>query len=708
MISAPPIAPASRQARYSRRKSDEDAEIGPPPLTDAQRAIGDELREACRGDLLEFNIRVFPNSTGLKPFGDVQRDSIAHDQAVITNGGRVCKAEPRGYGKTTRTCNAALWADLYGYRRMIPIFSANMEKSKNQVMARWKAELMGNDLLFWMFPELIWPLRALENKPQRCASQTMNGEPTHTKWTADRIVFPHVPGVPGSGSVLIALPLKSCRGATHTTPDGTVLRPELCIFDDVQKDEDADNPNTIRKIEELIDHTAMMLGGHSQTMSAIMSCTVRQLDDLSEIYLKKPSWRRVRYKMLNTPSEVEDSFWLDEYAGVRTAYDPESPDDQERAHRESLALYESKREIADKGATVSWDWAYAWNDAEPTEISAIQHAYNIRIDLGESVFSSECQNDPVRETGGLVMLSPAEICAKQSDYLRGQFPQECTTLTFFVDVHPSILYWGVWAWEPFFTGYCIDYGTFPDQRRRYFSHDMLQRKLGDVFPRRDLESTTTAALDVLIHGSDEHQCEGLVHKEWLRSDGVPMKIARGLIDANGEASDAVKKFVRHSDFSAILMPSYGKGIGAKHKPISQWEQSRGRQDIGPEWTFLQPKQGDPRGVVFDTNFWKTRWHRGIALPKGSRGALYLYATDPEHHRMLADHCRSEKPTEVIVGSRVVYEFGEPKPGADNHMWDCAVGNMVAASTAGIKSVASSGADFVRKSMSQGMRARRGA
>jgi hypothetical protein len=679
-----PHVELSKQARYSRRKQSEEAEIGHPPITDEQRALGQQLRQETWDDLEAFNVKVFPNSTGLKPLGEVQRDSIAHDRSVIVGGGKVCKGEPRGYGKTTRTCNGAMWGVLTGRRRMVPIFSANMEKSKNQVMARWKAEILGNDLLFWMYPELIWPLRALENKPQRCASQTMNGEPTRTQWTADRIVFPHAPGVPGSGSALIALPLKSCRGATHTTPDGTVLRPELCIFDDVQKDEDADNPNTVRKLEELIDHTAMMLGGHSQTMSAIMSCTVRHLDDLSEQYLKKPSWRRVRYKMLTSPSAFEKEHWLGTYAEIRQAYDPESPEDQERAHRESLAYYIAHRDEMDRGAVVSWDWAYAWADDEPTEISAVQHAYNILIDLGPGVFASECQNEPMRESGGLPMLSAREIQAKQSNYARNSFPKECTTLTLFADVHPSILYYAVWAWEPNFTGYCIEYGTFPDQRRGYFSHDGINRRLEDLFPGRDLDATCTAGLKALIAGSDDHHFEGLLRREWIDSGGVPMRISRGLVDANGEASDAVKKFIRHSEFSAILAPSYGRGITAKQKPISQWQQSRGRQDIGPEWTYLQPKPGDPQGILFDANFWKTRFHRALALPAGSRSALYLYETEPTDHRMLADHCTSEKPTEVTVGSRVVYEFGNPRAGADNHFFDCMVGNMVAASRAGIK------------------------
>lgn len=692
----------SKQARYSRKKTAEAAEIGPPPITDEQRAEGRRLWDLCKDSLENFNTLLFPNSTGLKPFGVVQKTSISHDESVICDGGRICKAEPRAYGKTSRTCNAALWGVITGRRSMVPVFSANLEKSKNQIMARWKAELLNNNLLFWMCPELIWPFRALGNKPQGAASQTCGGELTHIKWTADRVVFPFLPGVIGSGTALIALPLKSCRGATHSTPDGTILRPDLCIFDDVQKDEDADNPNTILKLRELITHTALMLGGHSQSMSAIMNCTVRRVDDLSERFLKDPSWRRVRYKMLTAPAKLEKEFWLGEYADIRNAYDPEDPDDQRRAQFESLRLYESKRDEADDGAAVTWDWAYQWADVEPTEISAIQHAYNIRIDLGESVFASECQNEPVRESGGLRILSVDEICRKQSAFERGQFPADCTVLVSFIDVHPEILYWHDWAMAPGFDAYLIDYGTFPDQRRRHFNHKMLARSLRHLFPGMDTAATINAGIDGLLHGYEHDAWPGLMRRERTRADGVPMKVSQCFADANGEESDAVKNALRRSEFAASLTPSFGKYVGAKHKPISQWQNAKG-VDAGPEWLPTQAKAGQLSGVIFDTNYWKTRFHRGLALPPGSKGAIYLYKhSDPEHHRMIAEHFRAEKPVEVTVGSRTVYEFAEPGPGQDNHFLDCGVGALVAASKMKISNVPPRPSRTVTKSPAEWM------
>ncbi len=658
-----------------RKREDrrEAAEIYDPPISDEQRRIGAELRELCRNDLREFNVRVFPNSTGLKPFGPVQLDSIAQDQSVILQGGKVCKAEPRGYGKTTRTKNASLWATLYGYRHLVPVFSSNITKSKTQIIAGWKGELISNDLLLWMFPDLVWPLRALENKPQRCPSQLYRGKLTHTAWTADRIVFPHVEGEPGSGSVLVALPLKSCRGVNHTTPDGVVLRPDLVLFDDVQTDEDAANPSTVKKIEDLIDHSAMMLGGHSVSMSAIMSCTVRCEGDLAETYLKKPGWRRVRYKMLDAPAEAQESFWFGQYAEARAAYNPEDPDDQRRAHVECLALYEASRELADKGAKVTWDWAYAWGDAEPVEVSAIQHAYNIRIDLGESVFASECQNEPLPEQANLAILTAPEIQKKQHGYKRGEIPAACDVVTSFIDVQGSLLYWLTAAWQPDFTGYLIDYGAWPEQGREYFTLRDARKTLRRKYKGTDDEGAAFQGVQDCI--------AFLCDREYRRRDGATLRMRRLLVDCNGQISEKLNEACRQSKYAPILTPSYGRGITATQKPISQWQQSRGKR-CGPEWVPTEAKGKHLVGVIVDVNYWKKRFHDALALPIGSRGSISLFEAKAQTHRMLAEQLASEKPTLVESNGRSALEWGL-RSGHDNHLFDCAVGSMVGASLCGV-------------------------
>ena len=52
---------------------------------------------------------------------------------------------------------------------------------------------------------------------------------------------------------------------------------------------------------------------------------------------------------------------------------------------------------------------------------------------------------------------------------RGEIPIACNKLTMFVDIQQNLLYYVVAAWEEDFTGYVIDYGSYPDQQRAYFT-----------------------------------------------------------------------------------------------------------------------------------------------------------------------------------------------------------------------------------------------
>jgi hypothetical protein len=498
--------------------------------------------------------------------------------------------------------------------------------------------------------------------------------------------LPTIPGSPASGAVIKPRGIgANIRGIRHKGADGVQARPDLILLDDPQTDESARNPERVTQQLETLNKAILRLGGHKRRLAAVCNATIIECDDMIDQLAdrkKHPAWQTERIPMLRSYAKHQDDFWLGPYADARNSYSADLPGDQERAHREATQLYAQNRELADEGAEATWVACFE----EGTEISAIQHAYNIIIDTGMDAFMAECQNQPVRDTSGLVLLTPDEICRKQCGYARDAIPPECTLLTAFVDVHPEILYWQVWAWQQGFTGYLISYGTFPDQRRRHFAHNHLLRKLRQLFGGCDTSAKITAGLNGLLHGYEPESWHGLLARQWSRLDGVPMRIGCALCDANGEESDTVKAVIRQSQFASILAPSFGVGIGAKGAPMSRYHGYKSKI-YGPEWMPTKPRPGEPQGIKFDSNYWKTRFHRALALPAGSRGALYLHKAQPADHRQLADHWNAEKAKEVTANGRLVYEFVQ-KPGADNHYLDCAVGNMVAASRAGIKSVVS--------------------
>jgi len=665
------------KAKWARRHSSEGSEIGPPPPRNQ------ELWDKYHFDLLAYLVERFPHSTGLKPFSKHHIRAIRRLQQAILEGDLQLWIVFRGWAKSTICENAATWAAGYGHRQFFVVLGADKDAAQASVDSI-QSEFETNDLLMEIFPEACHAARALEGVPQRAGKQTIDGELTRIDWPKDHCVLPTVPGFSGSGAIIVCKGITAnIRGLRFKRPDGKQVRPDFILCDDLQTDDSAASPSQVHKRLSKLNKTVLRLGGHDKKIACVVLGTIIEPDDMMDQLSNHklyPAWSVEKVPMLKSFSKVHESHWLETYAELRTTHNSDDDDDKKRASRDATAFLEANWDVMHEGAEATWESCFI--DGE--ELSAVQHAYNILIDTTEDAFMAECQNAPVRDTGGLVVLTAEQICLKQSNYVRDQFPAECTLLDAFVDVHPSILYWHVWAWEPRFAGYCINYGTFPDQRRKYFSHNQLSRRLQQFFPNHDDDATVTAAMDALLNGYEPEGWGGLLNREWLRGDGVPMRIKRCGIDANGEPADAVKKFIRQSSFASTLHPSYGRGVSAKQMPISQWKQSRG-QNTGPEWVLTQGKPGDPQGVMHDTNYWLTRFHRGLSLPAGSQGSLYLFKAKPNDHRMVADSWASGKVHEVTVGSRTVYEWTE-KPGTDNHNRDVAVGCMVGASREGISSV----------------------
>lgn len=537
-----------------------------------------------------------------------------------------------------------------------------------------------------LFPVACHCARALEGVVQRAKKQSINGERTCIEWSARRCVLPTVKGFEGSGAIIWPKGITSnIHGLRFKRADGRQERPQFVMGDDLQTRESAANPQQNQKRLSIFSRSLLRLGGHKKKLAMTINATIMEPDDMIDQLsdpTKFPNVRTMKVPMLKSFSLVHETEWLGKYAEILTTFNVDDKDDRTRAQREATGYYKLRRKIMDEGAEATWPSCYD----EDHEISAVQHAYNILILDGEDAFMAECQNTPVRDMGDLEILKPEAICRKQSDYQRLQVPPGCTLLAGHVDVHDQILYWEVWAYEPNFTSYKIDDGTFPDQKRKYFAHRSIGRKLKQLFPGMDLEAAIAAGLDALLHGHAPSDWPGLALKKWTRIDGVPMTVGSGLVDANGVHRDVIVNVVSSSPFAHIWRPAYGKGIGAKHAPISAWPQTREQKIVGPEWIYTKPTAGEVPGVLFDTNYWKTRFHRSLAQPKGNQGAAHLWKTsNANDHRLAADHYASEKADEVTVGSRTVHEFSL-KANADNHKLDNAVGCCVAASRAGITNV----------------------
>lgn len=669
----------ARMARRSREKSEAVADIGEiPAVADAAR------RESCRTDLHRFLATYFPNSTGLKPFSARHVDAIYRLQKAIEGegGGRQLNVFPRGYAKTSISEGAALWATLFGYRRFVPIFGAN-DRLASDCIDSIKMELSENDLLYADFPEVCHAVRALEGKSQRCHSQLHRGALTHIEWTADAIVLPFIAGSAASGAILTARPLLGgSRGMKHKLPDGTQQRPDFVLIDDPQTDQSAASPSQTQKRLATIKRSILRLGGHNRRIAVVMNATIIEEGDLVDQLLLDPAWQGMRVKMVEKLANAHESLWLGEYKSIRQTYNPDDPDDQARAIAEANAFYASRRAEMDAGAVVTWEHCH-----DDGELSAVQHAYNILIDDGDAVFASECQNDPLRATDGdFVPLKQEHLIARVNGLDRGLLPHWTELVTAFVDVHDNVLYWAVCAWAGDFTGAVVDYGTFPDQRRRYFTHRKVTRTLPAMFPGMSKEASILAGLTAFT--------DDLCAREWTRDGGGALRITRCLVDA-GYATAQVEQGCRTSAHAAVLMPSRGVGIGASQKPLREYHVKPGDRR-GFYWQTVAGTRANPtRHTRFDANYWKSFLHARLSVPLGERCCLALFGgRDPRgqiniDHRLLAEHLSAEAPLRVTHQGRTVDEW-KLKPARDNHWLDCLVGNAVAASMLGATMTAQNG------------------
>lgn len=654
-------------ARKSREQSRDTADIGPIPKRD------NRLWKKFRYDPLAFLYEAFPETTGLSRFCNGQKRGVTRMAKAIVEGGQTLNLWPRGFAKSTTSENLVIWAAGYGHRKFI-LSIANDALLAKMILDSVQAEFETNPMLMKIFPEICHPAQMLEGVPQRAKKQHTCGELTHIEWSKSRCVFPTLKAFPeSSGVVFVAKGITAnIRGVRFKRPDGKQARPDFVILDDPQDDESARNPKTVSERLKTINTSILRGGSHKKKTAVVMNATIIENEDLVDQLAdptKNKAWQTERIPMLESLPVNLDEFWLTKYADIRGNYAANDAEGQARAQVEATDFYKKNRKEGDKGAKASWKTCY-----DDTEISAIQHAMNIIIDTGMDAFNAECQNSPTKENIGLELLTIDEITRKQSAYERNVVPGECTTLTSHVDVHPELMYWQVWAWEPNFTGYLIDHGTFPDQKRRRFDHDKPPKPLSKLFPGMSEDERIYLGLS---------QCnEWLANREWVKTDGVPIKLTRWLNDANGRSSDTIKKACRESPHAALLTPAYGKGVKASNAPISRWPQSQGK-NYGPEWVPTKAVPGELPGVIFDTNHWKTEFHKALAQLPGTRGCLYLFKARPEQHRVIAEGFRSEKPKLVNCEGREIYEWAQI-PSQRNEPLDNAVGSMVCASMLGIK------------------------
>lgn len=193
-----------------------------------------------------------------------------------------------------------------------------------------------------------------------------------------------------------------------------------------------------------------------------------------------------------------------------------------------------------------------------------------------------------------------------------------------------MLFYVVAAWDEDFTGFVVDYRSYPDQKRPYITLRDARRRLAGEEKGTGFEESIYAGLDSLT--------TDYLSREWKRNDGAAMRIERCRIDANwGHSTDVVYQFCRQSSHSALLMPSHGCFVGASSIPFSEHKRKQGGR-LGLNWRIPNVcGKRSVRHVAYDTNWWKSFVHARLAVAMGDCGCLSLFGWKSETHRLFAEH-----------------------------------------------------------------------
>lgn len=651
-------------AQRERQEFEKSRDIGEiPPVQNEER------RERCSTSLKLFIEEYFRNDEKFNlPWASFHLETIRKMEASIINGGLFALALPRSSGKTALSERAIIWAILYGYRHYI-VAIGDGRSAAQEILETVQTEIESNERLIADFPEVCYPIAQLQGIVQRATGQRYHGKPTDISWgSSGTIVFPTIEGSPSSGAILVTAGINSrLRGMKRTTSDGRELRPDFVFLDDIQNDRSASSQSQIDKRLKVIRGTVLGLAGAGKKMAGVMACTVIRRGDVADICLDRqqsPEWHGTRYGLLEA-LPVNEELWKQ--------YHEIWAESQRTGHgiADATEFYRKHQKEMDEGAMPTWKERY-----EHDEISAVQYAMD-KLYSNRDTFYSEYQNQPLDETtSDQIRLEPQEIIAKVSGLPRYTVPQECTRVVAYIDVQAKLLPYVVMAFSDDGTGHVIDYGTFPDLK----TWDWTLVDVTKTYQTAGMgfEGSLTLALDTLT--------QQLIGHKYIREDGMELQIERCLVDAAwGVSSSTVVTYCSRSQWSAVLMPSFGRSITADKKPYSEYRKVAG-QKIGDFWLIIKHRQ-NVRVMEIDTNFVKTLVSMRIRTALGDKGSFQIWGKQHDVHtnaihRTFSQQMTSEYGIPTAGRSRTVNVW-RLLPGRDNHYWDCVCGCYAAASERGV-------------------------
>lgn len=288
------------------------------------------------------------------------------------------------------------------------------------------------------------------------------------------------------------------------------LRPDLALLDDLQNSEDADNPERVEKLMNIIRKDVFNLSGKGK-LAVLSTATPIAPDDLAEKIAQDPSWKTTVWpSIVHWPKDIEEQPDKGLWARYFRMYDAENADDQ--GHEGSLGFYRENRAAMDEGAEVFNPNRFLLSDGH---ISALQALLEKRHQIGDAAFQAEMQMKPKRYSFQ-IGVTPHIVCSRATDTPRLKVPDGYVFVAASTDLNVSYAATvAITAFKPDMTAHVIYHDTVRSR---------IDGKLNDI-----------------EYGQ---QVVALLVKIANRLRSLNVKLDAWAIDAGGRNWDAVCSFAR--------------------------------------------------------------------------------------------------------------------------------------------------------------------
>lgn len=618
----------TKSAQKKRDFHERQNDISPIPKVKNKRR-----RAKCEKSLLAF-LRTYLPHLFYRPASKDMKDVVKGLEKAIKRGGKKSRALPRGFGKTTIGIGAVLWAVLYGYRHFVVIIGPNEEHAEN-ITTDIKTELDSNELLLADFPETCFPLAALEGRFARTKSQACKGKLTKIDWRKQQITLATIAKSKTSGTIIRACGITSAiRGMKRGA-----RRPDFVFLDDPQTRESASSDKQTSDREETILGDILGLAGHDKAIACYMTCTVIVKKDLADRFLDRelhPDWDGKRGMLVYAWSKSK--FWKE--------YDEIWKTDQQKGDGEfkgATKFYRKHRRSMDKGAEIADKYLFD----KASEVSAVQHAHNLKLVHGSAAFCAEFQNAPLAREFTLYDLTPDIVMSRCNGLTKRKADPDAKLIVAFTDINFSGLHWAITAFRNDRTAFVIDYGRLPER---------------GVLVKANANETETNQLIAAALMKWVEKINGL---------NLPLNPRAVGID-RGYKPDVVAQVVRYSPARFALLPCRGFS-GNYYNPNTKELVGKPRNNChmsgGRFGQFLAANSCYFREVV----------QRGFLSRPGTPGSVSLWGKDRANHKDIANHICAEVLTDKAEGRKGVMWKWSGKPGAPNDWLDAVVGCFALAS-----------------------------